>query len=422
MKCGAAKVNITPPLGCPLSGYSHRSEPSNEVADDLFARALFLDDGDTQVAMVVCDLLTFPKAVTAQVRRAIEDAMRIPGSNVIVAATHTHFGPLVQPALFTDRPSLEQPDPAYIGFLRKALPGVAQMAADRAVEAQVRAGRDRTTALTYNRRLRTKDGVEMAFTFPSEAEESQFGPTDQECSVAVFESASGERIATLTNFACHPVVGSDNPLAVSADYPGEVCRRLEGLTGGLCLFATGACGDVNPVLKGNEEGREQMGMALAGAALRASELAGPISEERIAIDQRVVWLPAATLPSPEEARQQVAALREQGETHALLLARRRLQLAEEMPGVEQLKTAVQRLDLGDLSIVALPGEVFVEIGLAVKEQSGAALTMVVELANDSLGYVPTDQDFKHGGYEPLWTRVGRGAAELLIRASNAPAR
>jgi hypothetical protein len=71
--------------------------------------------------------------------------------------------------------------------------------------------------------------------------------------------------------------------------------------------------------------------------------------------------------------------------------------------------------LGDqLAIVSLPGEVFVELGLYIKERSPFSNTMVVELSNNHLGYIPDRKGYLEGNYEPVSSRCAPGAGEIMV--------
>jgi hypothetical protein len=60
---------------------------------------------------------------------------------------------------------------------------------------------------------------------------------------------------------------------------------------------------------------------------------------------------------------------------------------------------VQAMRIGSLGISTFPGEAFAELGLAVKAKSPFKSTMIVELANDYRGYIPTPEAHENGGYE-----------------------
>jgi neutral ceramidase len=83
-----------------------------------------------------------------------------------------------------------------------------------------------------------------------------------------------------------------------------------------------------------------------------------------------------------------------------------------------VEAEVQVIALGsDVAWVGLPGEIFVELGLALKRDSPFRHTLVVELANGSVGYVPTQRAYAEGNYEVVSARVGEGSGEMLVEAA-----
>ena len=90
---GAAEVVITPPVGTFLDGYGGRDGGSVGVHDDLHARAIVVDDGTTQAAIVSCDLIGVDRRLVARARELASAATSIPTGNIMIAATHTHAGP-----------------------------------------------------------------------------------------------------------------------------------------------------------------------------------------------------------------------------------------------------------------------------------------------------------------------------------------
>ena len=81
-----------------------------------------------------------------------------------------------------------------------------------------------------------------------------------------------------------------------------------------------------------------------------------------------------------------------------------------------MELQVFRLD-DNTAIVGLPGEVFVELGLAIKQASPFRSTLVLELCNNDIGYVPTKKAFAEGSYEVVNSRVKTGGGELLVEAA-----
>src|SRR4029077_19940140 len=79
---------------------------------------------------------------------------------------------------------------------------------------------------------------------------------------------------------------------------------------------------------------------------------------------------------------------------------------------------VQVISLGnELAWVGLPGEMFVELGLALKEASPFRYTMIHSLANGAIGYVPNRKAYPEGSYEASSTRCAPGAGEKLIESA-----
>ena len=79
---------------------------------------------------------------------------------------------------------------------------------------------------------------------------------------------------------------------------------------------------------------------------------------------------------------------------------------------------VQVVALGDeVAWVSLPGEIFVELGLAVKKASPFRYTLIAELANGSVGYVPDRPAYAQGNYEVVSARCAAGSGEMLVEAA-----
>ncbi len=208
-------------------------------------------------------------------------------------------------------------------------------------------------------------------------------------------------LALLFNYACHPVVlGSDNRW-VSADFPGVACSALERVYGGdfVALFLQGCCGDLNPVRRGNFEIAEWAGRIVAAEVLRAAEkVPGASPWASLKALAKKVDLPLAPLPPREE----VEALLESGVEWIRDWAKEALQVLERgKPQKGSVKAELQAFRLTEeVALVALPGEIFCALGLAIKRDSPFSHTMTVGYANGCVGYIPTREAFEEGGYEP----------------------
>ena len=371
LKGGCAKVNITPPLGIPLIG--SYGKPSDDILDELYAKALVLDDGNNALVIVSCDLLYTPlEEITGPARKIIIEKTGIPEQNILICATHTHSGPEVFTKSKFRRPG-DTPTPAidrsYLDTLVKKIAGSALIASKDMRQVKIGAAYGQAPEIVYNRRPKNKDGlVKMAFTLPPEVRatrkvvtepdgqvrttfvlpddntEWKFGPIDPEVRVLKVEGMDGETLASLVNFGCHPVcIYPYLSTTISADYPAFVTSVVEGAEGGLCLFALGLAGDAVPFDRG-VPARRQIGRAIGGEALRQLQFVTTTSNVTLSAIKKEVTFPTKR-PTAEKAGDD-----------------------DKIP--KPVTTEIQVLRLGDIYILGLPGEVLVEAGLQVKKRAG----------------------------------------------------
>ncbi|MGB2809550.1 MAG: neutral/alkaline non-lysosomal ceramidase N-terminal domain-containing protein, partial [Sedimentisphaerales bacterium] len=299
LKGGCAKVNITPPLGIPLIG--SKGQPSDDILDELYAKALVLNDGNTTIAIVSADLLYTPlEEITNPARRIIKEKINIPEQNILICATHTHSGPEVFAR--TKLPSkgrmpASEIDQSYLQTLIRKVAGSVLIAHKNMQEVKIGATKGQVPEIVYNRRPKTPDGsVKMAFTLAPEIiatqkvkhgpdgsvrvtfdythEEAQleFGSIDPDVCVLRVEDMNGGIVGSLINFGCHPVcIYPYLSTAISADYPAYATGVVEQVEGGICLFTLGLAGNTVPVVRGIKP-REKIGKALGGEALRRLQM------------------------------------------------------------------------------------------------------------------------------------------------------
>jgi len=418
-KGGCGKVNITPPLGIPLIG--SYGKPSDDILDELYAKALVLDDGTNAVVIVSCDLLYTPlEEIAGPVRAIITDKTGIPEQNILVCATHTHSGPEV----FTKskfRTPADSPPPAidrsYLDTLVKKIAGSALIAYKDMQRVKIGAAKGPASEIVYNRRPKNKDGlVKMAFTLPPEVRatrkvvvdpdgevrttfvlpddktEWKFGPIDPEVCVLRIENMTGEILASLVNFGCHPVcIYPHLSTSISADYPAFVTDVVEQAEGGLCLFTLGLAGDAVPFDRGLAQCR-QIGRAVGGEALRRLQFVTTTDEITLSGMKKEIVFPAKK-SVPEKP-------------------------VENNKDPDPIISEIQILRLGDIYILGLPGEVLVEVGLEIKKRAGLENLFIVTVSNDAIGYVCHSAAYDEGGYEPAGaTNLAKGAGEIMIEKS-----
>ncbi|MGB2862500.1 MAG: neutral/alkaline non-lysosomal ceramidase N-terminal domain-containing protein [Sedimentisphaerales bacterium] len=418
LKGGCAKVNITPPVGAWLSGYGGRDKPSDGIVDELYARALVLDNGSNSVAIISVDLLWVPLQMTNRVRGILKDKIGIPEQNILICATHTHFGPKIYTETkIGPEVSDNTVDSSYVQILVKKITDSAFLAHKRMENVKIGAVKGDIPEIVYNRRPTRADGsvqttfslplevtatrkiqrspdgsVSVTFTFPTEGPALTFGPVDPEAWVLRVENAEGQIIGSVVNFACHAVSGSvfaDWFYSISADYPGETMRVVEQLEGGVCLFTSGTAGDIVPLRRGRKP-RYEIGRALAGEAIRRLQFVQTSGDIDMTAMTREVTLPIRQDLSPNRI---IAA--DKGKTH--------------------LTTEIQVIRLGDIYILGLPGEVLVEVGLDIKKKAGFRNLIIAAVSNDTIGYVCHSQAYEQGGYEAdSGTNLAKGAGEIIV--------
>ena len=445
LRAGASITDITPPLGGYLQGHFNPRQ-SVGIHDPLHAAALVVSDGETEIALVGCDLIAMDPVVVSTAREMIARDSAIPADHVMVWATHTHAGPTMSPGHRDGR------DDDYLQVLACKLAGGVKMAKDRLVNNELSVAVGHEDRISFNRRYHMRDGaVKMNPGVGNPDIVEPAGPIDPdvgclfvtahpdrdgsaECldSPVVLPSpggrgAGGEAAvasavsATLVNFACHlDVLGSANCL-ISADYPYYLRRALlaAGFDAAVVLFANGACGDINHInvhaseTWGGFGHCEKMGAALAGETLRRLRAPESVGEDKVKARRADIELPFRPFTEDQLAQfRAIVADDSIGERDFRKLNARSC-LARGEGRVAGQTTEVQAFRIGDLGIVGIPAEYFVEFGLEIKRESPAKWTFVVELANDCVGYVPTEAAFEQGSYEGDSARFVKGAGAML---------
>lgn len=418
LKGGCAKVNITPPVGIALIG--SYGKPSEDILDELYVRALVLNDGQTAIAIVSADLLYTPlEEITGPARRIIKEKTGIAEENILICATHTHSGPEVftrskfESARQADRPGIDE---SYLQTLVSKIAGSVLIANRNMQEVKIGAAVGRVSEMVFNRRTKAADGsavmtfrvsaevaatrkietgadgsTTVSFALDANKPSLTFGPVDPELWVLRVEDANERIVGSIVNYACHAVcVYPHLATAISADFPGDVTDLVERTEGGVCLFALGTAGDIVPYQRGVDAHR-RLGRAIGGEAVRRLQFVGTSGDVTLrAIKKEIKFAAKKSISADGEEK------------------------AEE--DEEYITSEMQALRLGDIYILGLPGEVLVEIGLEIKERAGLEQLFVVSLSNDAIGYVCHGAAYEEGGYEPgSATRLAKGAGEIMLK-------
>lgn len=449
---GVAIREITPPLGYPMSGY-FSARGATGTLDPLRAKAIVFQQGDQRVGLLIADMLKIDQSLADAVRARVSEVTGIPAQRMIIAATHTHTGPAYRTDLARYRRrqlagAAAEAIPAeedsaannYVGRLilqmQKAL-----IDANASIQPMViRSGAGYEDEVSFNRRFLLKDGTVRTWAEFSQPDVVKAaGPIDPEVGLISFSpTGSDEATLALVNFALHcDTVGGSK---YSADFPGHIARVLTKEFGAnfTTVFATGTCGDINHNDPTGQPRRSsaEIGEMIAKAAIEAWPSLRK-TKANLGFAAKRLHLPlqnyteedlaeAAKIRAAEKAGEPVRTIRRAwaSKIHKLELIHTGYMLTgrgakQKFPAPQgprdDILAEVQVVRLSDnTALVALPGEIFVKLGLAIKKDSPFEHTFVIELANSAPGYVPTKIAYERGGYEATNSIYAPGGGEKLV--------
>ncbi len=437
LHAGAARVKLDPPAGLAMLGYGSRVGRNAGVHDDLAANALVLEDGGAKVAIAGVDILAIGIRIADDIRERVAADTGIPADSVLICATHTHSAPAFN-IFATPRAAAIPADGRDLEWER-ALPGKIASAIVQAHErlepAMLRAATTQFS-LGINRRLmRPNRQIQLAA--------NRSGPADAEATALGAYRPNGSPIAFLMNYPCHGVVLCEDNLLYSRDWPGFAADEIESAAGSgprpISIFLQGATGNIDPRSRGSFEVAEKYGRAMGRGAFDALKDAPPIAASRIATRRIALSLKLKDLGADlaiarECAAQTQASLDDHRGGDGYQLKRLRDHHAQSLSALSalealeeqnrrdrrvdmarrELATAMTVVTIGNLAIVGVPGELFVELGLAIKANPYFDQTFVAGYCNDLIGYIPTRAAYAEGGYEVDTARIAAGSGETIV--------
>ena len=433
LELGAAELDITPPVGYRLAGYFNERLATG-THDPLKAKAIVLRQGREQVALVFCDLVGVSLELTARARAQASRLTGIPVTNIVIGATHSHTGPLLEGVLrqylheaaVAKYGSDPQETVDYPAHLVEQMVKAIVAAQARLRPAELAVGATSREGLTFNRRYWMKNGKVVfnpGLLNPNIVRPA--GPTDPTVGILLArDPATGQPFAGATVFAMHSdTVGGTEYSADYEFYLEQTLRRRFG-SNYISAFAAGTCGDLNHLDVSKKEMlqgfamAEYAGSALGQAVLDAAPALRVIDRPELAVRSRTLYLPLQTV-TPEqiaEARTNMTRFNDpKTDFFTKVVAVKTLDLASRGSSWP-MEVQVIRLD-GRTALVCLPCEIFVELGLAIKRASPFENTLVLSICNDRPSYVPTQKAFTEGSYEITNARVQPGTGEKLVETA-----
>ena len=442
IRAGAARVKLDPPGGLAMLGYGNRVGPNNGVHDDLAAQALVLDDGANQIAIAGVDLLAIGARIADDIRERVAARTGIPADSILVCATHTHSAPAFN--IFATPRADAKPAEGRDLEWERALP--------EKIASRDYSGARKPRACDAPRRGRAvhagNPSPPEAAARPVQTAANLAGPADAEVVALGAYRANGTAIAFILNYPCHGVVLCEDNLLYSRDWPGFAMDEIEAAAASaasprpISIFIQGATGNIDPRSRGNFEVAEQHGRTMGRAAFdalqRASSLADTrIAARRIALNLALKDLSAELALARDCVAQTQASLDNHRGGDGYQLKRLRDHHAQSLAALaaleaieeqnrrdrrvdlkrRRLATAMTLVTIGDLAIVGIPGELFVELGLVLKANPHFARTFVAGYCNDLIGYIPTRAAYAEGGYEVDTARIAAGSGETIVETA-----
>jgi neutral ceramidase len=425
LKVGFAERDITPEIGMEQPGGYGKSFHQT-LHDPCKVRATVFDDGKQRVALVGVDALALRRPSVEKVRKAVHEKCGIAAEAILIGASHSHSsGPtcMILPGEYDHGSDLVKSlayeksscaDAKYLERVEEQLVAAICAADQSRAEALCGVGRGSEDKAAFNRRFRMKNG--LSFTHPGQLNldiVAAAGPIDPDVGVIGVWNRQGKCVGCIVNYTCHATC---NPGGISANWIYYMEQTIRGAMGSQCVvvFLQGACGDVTQVNNLNsdvnpaaEDWCRLLGGRVGAEAVKVllGMARGPMAPVNakcttLAIERR---RPGAEhgKTAPGLVQQPVEKVGHTDWTFAKETVLLDAKLAKEPTA----QVEVQAVQVGPAVFLTNPAEFFVQLGLDIKAKSPFPFTFVVELANDCVGYVPTEEAFgpHGGGYETRLT-------------------
>jgi hypothetical protein len=353
-KAGAASAVITPKTSLPMAGYAARKEPAEGTEQELFAKALIIEDrGGNRVVFITLDLIGVSSRLRSTVTGQLEEKYKLPPHAVVMNASHTHCGPA-----YTT--SDAQP---YFDFLARTIVDEVGSALNDLKPASLNFSTARA-GFAMNRRTPTPTGYKN---HPNPG-----GPVDHSVPVLSVQGADGRLRSVMFGYACHNTTMSFRKWL--GDYAGYAQEYFQADHPGVTAhFLMGCGGDQNPYPRSDLKYAQQHGRSLATAIEAAIE-----TNQRTPLHQHALRGPLQSLYGTVE-------------------------LDYTDPERPTCAYPIQLVQFGsDLTIVALASETVIDYSLRLKAELSTATGPAIWIAgysNVMEGYVPSRRVLVEGGYE-----------------------
>lgn len=391
-RAGVARAKITPETPVWLSGFAARTRPAETVAQDIWAKALAIEDASgSRFVLVTADIIGFTREITEEIAATAARKYRLERRQILFNASHTHSGPSIWPRLHVAPSTGPEVDRQIRNYAAKLVDDV-DGAIGRALSAMQPATLEFTEAqanFATNRRTEQLASLRPGKAFPA--------PVDPSVPVLHVKSRDGKTIAIIFGYACHNTVLTSEFTEVSGDYAGHAQVALEQkFVGSTAMFVTLCAGDQRPAPRGKRELAEQHGKTVAQAVESALQQ-GTRQAVRGALSSAYYL---TSIPFQIHGRETFVA---ESKSADMFLARRgrlALEALDAKRPITESPYAVQAVRFGTgPAWVALAGEVVIDYQVQLKAEFGPKRVAVLGYSNDVMGYIPSKRVQREGGYE-----------------------
>lgn len=407
LRAGAARIDITPvpDAALPMAGYASRKQGFKGIHDHVYVRAIVLDDGTSQAALVAWESLFVPEAIWAGTSQRIAAETGIRSENLLLSAVHDHGAPTLTG--LEGSPSQR----AYTASVQDAAVEAVRRAKAQLQPARFGIETAKAFANVNRRELSGDRGWWLGY--------NDEGPSDKTVTVLRFEDLTGRPIAFWINYAVHAVVMGPENYQITGDLAGATSRFVEQhylgndrprsdagprlrLTpeeratgdGLVAVWTSGAAGDQNPVSMASGEDFtlvDGLGKMLGEAAIRAASAVKTTPLVSIRGAQSVVTCPGRRVEPGSTPRTDYT-----------------------FTDADPVDIRLGLVTINDVALAGVSGEVFTLIAQRLQRESPSRRIVMVTHTNGSSGYIPNDAAFEPVSYEVTASRLKPGCAEGAI--------
>jgi hypothetical protein len=368
IQAGFSEIGITPEKPIVMSGYGGRDDPFKGVHDSIFARAMYLTQGNEEVLLITSDLIGHSHLHVARLKEMIQKETDIPEDKIFITASHNHGGPVN--GTYVSQEDLSEDVKAYIDMLHNKLMLIS-------VEAKndiqpIRIGYDKGECkVNINRRAVFSEGEIWLGRNPD-------GPCDHDLDIIKFTDWEGELKAVHVNYPCHGTCTGPANYQLSGDWPGISAQMMKEKLGKdvTVMVTAGASANINPIYGPGSYFREVDAVAYNVAAV-ALELVDKC------VTTELSELRSASVTSRFPGKKRWDS-----------------NFPQESVPREEVPINFSAFRMGHIVMAGISGELFTEIGMNVKKRTTFSTTIITH-CNGASGYLCTDASYLEGGYEPM---------------------